>query len=420
MPRVHRPVLRGTRVDEITYDSYFLPMTDQSFDVLIAGGGVVGSSVAYFLASSADADRLRIGVVEPDPGYSTSSTALSVGGIRHQFSTRENILLSLFATEFVRSAPELLRVHGEAPALGFAENGYLFLATEPGKGVLESNHALQVSLGADVRLLPPEDLSDRFSWLETGDLAAGSLGLQGEGWIDPYSLLQAFRKKALALGVEYLEDRVEGLEVRQGKVSTVHLASGRSWRVGGVVNAAGPRARGVAAMAGIEDLPVFPRKRFVYRVHCTQSLPAAPLTIDPSGVYFRPEGPDFLCGVSPPASRDPDTLDLEMEYDLFQEIVWPALAHRVPAFERLKLGSSWAGHYAVNTEDQNAILGPHPEISNFLFANGFSGHGLQQSPGVGRALAEWILHGEYRTIDFTRFGFHRFAAGELIQEENVV
>ena len=399
---------------------YFPPMPDQTFDVLVVGGGVVGSSVAYFLSALSGPGSLRIGVVEADPTYSTSSTTLSVGGIRHQFSTPENILLSQFASDFVRSAPKLLAVDDDVPELGFTEEGYLFLATESGMATLESNHALQISLGAEVALLTPDGMKESFPWLSVSDLAGGALGLRGEGWLDPYSLLQALKKKAKAQGVEYVRDRVVGVEVEKGKVIGAHLASGRVLEVGILVNAAGPRAEELARQAGIDDLPVRPRKRLVYRFHCPEPLPRTPLTVDPSGVYFRPEGPDFLCGVAPPENEDPDTLDLTMEYDLFHEVVWPTLAHRVPAFETLKLGSSWAGHYAVNTADQNAILGPHPLIPNFLFANGFSGHGLQQAPGVGRALAEWIIHGEYRTIQLDRFGFHRFASGDLIREENVV
>jgi FAD-dependent oxidoreductase domain-containing protein 1 len=395
-------------------------MTSQSFDVLIVGGGVMGSSIAYFLANHPDAQGLRIGVVERDPGYTTTSTALSVGGIRHQFSTRENVLLSLYTSEFVRSASETLRVGDESPEVWLVENGYLFLASEPGKPTLESNQALQNSLGADIHLLDAADLKGRFPWLHVDDLACGGFGMTGEGWIDPYSLLQAFRKKAQSLGVEYLHDEVTSFEMDNGKVTSARTASGRTHKLGTVVNAAGPRAREVAALVGIPDLPVFPRKRFVYRVTCPESFPTAPLTIDTSGVYFRPEGPEFLCGVSPLPEDDPDTYDLTMDYRLFEDVVWPALAHRVPAFERLKVGSSWAGLYSVTAEDHNAVIGPHPEITNFIFANGFSGHGLQHSPGVGRGVAEYIISGEYRTIDLTRFGFSRFERGALILEEKVI
>jgi len=422
-----------------------------SWDVLIIGGGVIGSAIAYFLAA-AEAERLgagsggggsdgagspirassadprpalggrplRIAVVERDPTYATSSTALSVGGIRQQFSTKENILLSGFSAEFFRRAPELLAVDGEKPDLSFVEAGYLFLATEAGLPVLRRNHALQRELEAEVIILSPEEVVQRFPWMGAKDLAAGSLGLRGEGWLDPHSLLQALKRKAGALGVTFLTDEVVEMRARNHRIEAVILASGETFPVGLVVNAAGPRAAEVARMAGITDLPVRPRKRFVYRIHCREGLPGCPLVVDPSGVYFRPEGRDFLCGASPGPDQDHDTLDLEMEYALFHEVVWPALARRVPAFEAVKLGHSWAGHYALNTLDRNAILGPHPEFPNFCLANGFSGHGLQHAPGVGMALSELILYGEYRTLNLDRFSFERFARGELILEENVV
>ena len=395
-------------------------MPDDHFDVLIVGGGVIGSSTAFFLSARGAAPGLRVAVVERDPTYTHASTALSVGGLRQQFSTPENILLSRFTAEFLSSAHRELAVGDDTPDLGFVEAGYLFLASRAGLGVLTANHARQTSLGAEVALLAPEQLKSRFPWLEVGDLAGGSLGLRGEGWLDPYSLLQAFKRKAVAQGVVYLQDGVTEIGVASGRVSGVRTASGRRLGVGALVNAAGPRAREGALMAGIDDLPVRPRKRIVYRIHCREPLPGAPLTIDPSGVYFRPEGSGFLCGVSPPESQDPDTLDLELEYRWFEEIVWPTLAHRVPAFQAVKLRSSWAGHYAVNTIDQNAIVGPHPRLENLFFANGFSGHGLQHAPGIGRALSELILWGGFRSLDLSRFGFQRFASGNLIKEVNVV
>jgi len=395
-------------------------MSTPPYDILIAGGGVIGSSIAYFLSAQPEGRKLRICVVEPDPTFARSSTALSIGGIRQQFSTPENIRLSLFSAEFFRRAGETLAVQGEGPDLGFREEGYLFLATAAGLPVLEKNRARQVELGAEVEILDPGALRARFPWLQVSDLAGGSLGMRGEGWLDPYSLLLALKGKARDQGVSFVEDEVVGISSADGRVETVTLAGDGPVSVGWVVNAAGPRAADLALLAGIPHVPVRPRKRFVYGVQTSGDIPGCPLVIDPSGVYFRPEGKGFLCGVSPPTDRDPDTLDLEMEYELFYEEVWPVLARRVPAFDSLRLGASWAGHYAYNPLDQNAILGPHPERENFLFANGFSGHGLQHSPGIGRALSELILHGEYRTLDLSRFGFHRFAENALIREENVV
>lgn len=380
----------------------------------------MGSSVAYFLASDPRSRNLRIAVVERDPSYARSSTALSVGGIRQQFSTPENIALSLFSASFFRNAGETLSVGDEKPDMGFREGGYLFLATAAGLPILERNHALQLGMGAEVERLDPAAIRDRFPWLDLDEIAGGTLGVRGEGWLDPYSLLQAFKKKAQALGVFYISDTVEGFASRGGRVVEATLPGAGRVSVGSVVNAAGPRAKDVATLAGILDLPVRPRKRMVYRVRSPGNLPECPLVIDPSGVYFRPEGDGFLCGVSPPAAEDPDTLDLDPEYGLFYDRVWPTLARRVPAFDSLRLEGAWAGLYAFNVEDQNAILGPHPDLPNFFFANGFSGHGLQQSPGIGRALSELLLSGRFETLDLGRFGFGRFREGRLVCEENVV
>jgi glycine/D-amino acid oxidase-like deaminating enzyme len=159
----------------------------------------------------------------------------------------------------------------------------------------------------------------------------------------------------------------------------------------------------------------------VYHVEAPISLGAAPLTIDPSGVYFRPEGPTYLTGYSPQGDDpDPDTLDLIVDRSRFESHVWPALAHRVPAFDQLRLLDAWAGLYEVNTLDHNAIVGPHPRVRYLLFANGVSGHGLQQAPAVGRGLAEWIAAGRYESLDLSPLGYERIERGEPITELNVV
>jgi len=390
----------------------------ESSDIIIVGGGVIGSAAAYYLASSADFTG-RITVIERDPSYRTCSTTLSCGSIRHQFSTPENIRMSQYGTTFLREAGELLKVDGDSPDVGFVEQGYLFLATDAGRPTLEQNHRLQTGLGADIALLEPEQLAERMPWLRTDDLAAGSLGIQGEGWFDPYALLMGLRRKARSLGVEYLHDEVTALGRENRRITSVTLASGKRIACGTVINAAGPRASLVAGMAGIV-LPVHPRKRSVFVFHCREALPACPLVVDPSGMYFRPEGDGFICGISPDAGNDPDTLDSDVDWSLFEETIWPLLAHRVPAFEAIRQQQAWAGHYAYNTVDQNAILGPHPEIDNLLFANGFSGHGLQQSPAVGRALAEWVTQGDSTTLDLERMGFAALLEGRQLRELNVV
>ena len=388
-------------------------------DVVIVGGAIIGSAVATFLAARPDFDG-RIVVVERDPTFRTSSTTLSAASIRLQFSTPLNIEISRFGVAVLKHLSDYLAVDGEVPEVDFVENGYLFLATEAGRTVLERNHALQRSLDVPVVLLSPTDLTERFPWLNTDDLAAGSLGVADEGWFDAYALLQGFRRKARALGVAERAGEVVGIDRVGDRVTGVRLADGSSIGADWIVNAAGPRAASIADMVGV-DLPVRPRKRHVYHLEAPVSLGAAPLTIDPSGVYERPEGATYIAGYSPrDGEADPDTLDLGTDRAPFEQIIWPALAHRVPAFDRLRLLDTWAGHYEVNTLDHNAIIGPHPVIGNLLFANGFSGHGLQQAPAVGRGLAEWIATGRFETIDLGPLGFERIARNEPIRELNVV
>ena len=388
-------------------------------DVVIIGGAIVGSSVATFLAMRPDFDG-RVVVVERDATFRTSSTTLSAASIRLQFSTPLNIEISRFGVDLIRHPERYLAVDGHAPEVDFVENGYLFLATDAGLATLEHNHALQRRLDVPVALLTPSDLRARFDWLRTDDLAGGSLGLADEGWFDAYALLQGFRRRARSLGVEERIGEVVGLERDGSRIRGVRLADGSSIEAGWVVNAAGPRAADVARMVDVE-LPVRPRKRLVYHVEAPVSLGAAPLTIDPSGVYFRPEGAGYITGFSPRDGQpDPDTLDLVADRAPFESLVWPALAHRVPAFDRLRLLDAWAGHYEVNTLDHNAIVGPHPTITNLLFANGFSGHGLQQAPAVGRGLAEWIVTGGWETLDLSPLGYERVARNEPIRELNIV
>jgi len=388
-------------------------------DVVIIGGAIIGSSVATFLASRPDFDG-RIVVVERDPTFRTSSTTLSAASIRLQFSTPLNIEISRFGVELMKHPERYLAVDGEVPEIDFVENGYLFLATDAGLATLEDNHAVQRALDVPVALLTPAELHHRFEWLQTDDLAGGSLGLADEGWFDAYALLQGFRRRARSLGVEGRVGEVVALDRDGDRISGVRLADGGRIGADWVINASGPRASRVADMAGV-DLPVRSRKRIVYHVEAPISLGAAPLTVDPSGVYFRPEGSTYITGFSPRENEvDPDTDDLGADRAPFETFVWPTLARRVPAFDRLRLLDAWAGHYEVNTLDQNAIVGPHPVITNLLFANGFSGHGLQQAPAVGRGLAEWIATGHYETLDLTPLGFARIDRNEPLRELNIV
>lgn len=389
------------------------------YDVVIVGGAVVGSATAYFLAAD-PAFGGRVLVVERDLGYARSATARSVASIRHQFSTPENIRMSMYGTEFVRRAADLLALPGEAPPdLGFHEGGYLFLAGAAGAAALAGNVALQQREGAQVVLLDRDALARRFAWLRCDDLAAAALGTAGEGWLDAHALMVALRRKAQSLGVQVLEGEAVALRREGGRVTGVRLADGSAIGAGCVVNAAGTGAAALAATAGIA-LQVQPRKRCVFFFRTPNAVAPCPLVVDPSGMYFRPEGQGFLCGIAPPAHADPPSSDLDVDHALFDDVLWPLLAARVPGFEALKLVSAWAGHYDVHLLDHNPVIGAHPQLDGMLFANGFSGHGLQHAPAVGRALAELIVHGRYRTLDLSRLGWQRVLDGTPLAEANVV
>ena len=391
----------------------------KNYDVIIIGGGIIGSSTAYFLSAQEDFQG-SIALIEPDPAHKNSSTGLSVGGIRQQFSTLLNIRISQFALQFLSRIDELLTVDGYNPEVKLTANGYLTLSTARGLDDLLHNYRIQSESGTHGRLLYQKELGEEFHFLNVNDLSAGIFGHSAEGWIDPYSLLKRFVNKAVENGVECIRNTVKGLDITGGKINSAILENGDNYTASIFVNACGPKAAGLVRMAGINDLPVQSRKRqvFVFRSHI--DLPGCPLVVDPSGVYFRPEGKQFLCGMSPPGDQDPETDDANIDNSFFEDVIWPVLANRVPAFEAVRREHAWAGHYAYNTIDQNAIIGYHPKISNMLLANGFSGHGLQQAPAIGRGISELITYGKYKSLDLTEFSFERFENGELIIERLVV
>jgi FAD-dependent oxidoreductase domain-containing protein 1 len=394
-----------------------IALTPPSSDVAIIGGAAIGSAVAYFLKVELGHSG-SVTVVERDPSYARSATTLSAASIRQQFSTPENIRMSRFGIEVFR---ELEDRFGRGADIGFREGGYLLLASEAGEETLRRNWEVQRAEGADIALLGPAGLAERFPWLSVAGIAAGAFGRTGEGWFDAHSLLNLFRKAARAAGAVYVTGAVTSIEREGGRIASVRLASGERIACGTLVNAAGPQAGDVAEMAGVA-LPVEPRKRSVFVVRCRTPLPGMPLLVDPGGIYVRPEGDVFICGggedeVGEARAADGD---FDVDYTLFEEVVWPALAIEVPAMEELKLVRAWAGHYDYNAFDQNAVIGPHPRIPNFIFANGFSGHGLQQAPAAGRAVAELIMSGRFQTLDLSAFGYERILENRPVHELNVI
>ena len=390
----------------------------ETYDVVIAGGAVMGSSTAFHLAADPGFSG-RILVVEKDLSYARAATSLSLSSIRQQFSSAVNIRVGLAGVRFLREAKERLSVEGEGPDLPLTENGYLYLASEAGAQVLRDNHVVQQREGADIALLSPEDIRARFPFLSLEGVALGALG-SGEGWFDSYLLLQAFRRKARSLGVVYREDEVVAVEREGARVTGVRLASGARIGCGAFVNTAGASGAARIALGLGVDIPVRSRKRCVFVFEAKERWPDCPLVIDPSGVYFRPEGRAYVCGVSPPEAEDPDSDDFEVIWPQFEDILWPVLATRAPALENLRLVRAWAGHYDLNLFDHNAIVGRLPGFENAYIAAGFSGHGVQQSPAVGRGLAELIAQGRYIALDLSDFAYERIPAGRPLLERNVI
>jgi len=391
-----------------------------SSDIVIVGGGVMGSATAFFLLSDPGFSG-RVTVVEKDPTYRFASSALSASSIRQQFSTPLNIQLSLFGIGFLRDIARHLALPGETLSIGLREPGYLIMATAEHEDLLRRNVALQRAHGADTTVLSPADMKQRFPWIETDGVAAAGFGLTGEGSFDGPALMQAFRRKAASIGARYVHGEVVAVEKAGPRVAAVRLADGSRIACGAMVLAAGPSSGTVAALAGVE-LPVRPRKRTVFVFRSPAVLPRCPLVIDTNGVWVRPEGDGFVAGVSPPDHEDADAdpADFEMDHHFFDDPIWPTIAARIPAFEQLRLSGGWAGHYEVNTLDHNAVIGPHPEIANLVFVTGFSGHGMQQAAAAGRAVGELLVHGAYRTIDVSLFGYERIRDGRPVRELNVI
>lgn len=385
------------------------------YDVVIIGGGVVGSSIAFHLA---DAGRLSVLVIERDPSYARASSALSASSIRQQFTTPVCMQMSRYSFDFFRDIGDLLAVDGARPDIGLTERGYLYLAEKGREAGLRAAIQLQRENDVPVLSLTPEELAKRFPWLTADDLGLGAYGTAGEGWFDGYSVMQAFRVKARSLGVKYIHDTVTGLIIDNGRVCKILTSSGQSVSADVVINAAGPQAASIAYLAGF-DLPVAPEKRTIFAFRCADPVADMPLVVDPSGFYVRPEGAGYIAG-GPAAKPDADPNDLEADYEQFDDFMWPRLAKRIPVFERIKMTRAWAGHYEMSQFDHNAFIGWMPGVDKLMVASGFSGHGMQHSPATGRGVAELVLHGSFQTLDLSPLSLDRLTRDERINELNVI
>lgn len=384
-------------------------------DVLIAGAGVMGAATAFWLTRLEP--KLRVVLVERAPDFAQASSSLSASSIRQQFSSPVNIMLSQFGVQFLREADRWLGP-GSQEALALNEAGYLYLAAGPEQAsALRDLHAVQRSHGVEVALLEPEALSRRFPWLQTNDLDLGSLGLRGEGWFDGPGLHQRLLQAARRQGAEVWHDEVLSIQVQGQCLQALTLAHRGQLSPGTFVNAAGAWAARLSP-PGSEPLPIEASRRSVFVLSCPQVLPDCPLLIDPSGFWLRPEG-RFLITGREPLSDAPD-LPLEPDWSEMDDTHWERLAQRVPALEALRIERAWAGYYEMNRFDHNAFMGPHPQLKDYAVISGFSGHGMQHAPGAGLALAEWLLHGQPRSIDVRPLGMRRWLDRQPMLEANVI
>lgn len=442
----------------------------------------MGLASAVHLARKGLGDKVVI--IERDTSYKYCSALLSAGGVRQQFSLPENIRMSMYSADFMAdylkcgaNSDSNNKDEQHDDEIAFKPHGYLFLgSTEESKRILQTNNDTQRACGVDwIHMADRNELSKLYPWLNTDDLLVGSYSHkdQGtkEGYFDPWGLMQCMKREALRNNVLFVEGQVDrvhcvsnnnaspGIGDPELTIDSIHLRHGKHDNndieeirgLEALINTTGAWSHefveqtickqnssllSPAQQQDILDLiPIERRKRCVFYVHCpgkhefSHPVPntTTPLAIDPTGVYFRSEGSapgHFICGVSPDADVDTAFSDDEsleiVDHHLFEETIWPTLAHRIPAFNELKVKSAWSGFYDYNRVDQNAIIGYHPSFTNLICAGGFSGHGLQMSPAAGNAVAELLLYKEFRSINLKAFSFDRLKANEPYWETGIV
>ena len=370
---------------------------NESYDVILVGGGVMGCAAAYYLLRYDD--KLKIAIIEKDPTYARASTTLSDGNIRIQFNLKENIQISQYGLQVLEDFATEMAVGDDRPDVAFRRQGDLFLFDKNGRDIAEQGFALQESLGCEIEWLSPDEIQQRYPLLDMKSCAGGTFG-RNEGTMDPHAVLQAYKNKAVSLGAHFIQAEVLALNTKDNRISGVNLTSGITLSSSIVVNSAGPWVPQIAHTIGIE-LPIVPVKRQVFVLETSaRSQHDLPLIVFPSGLYIIQEhGGHFLCAKS--LEEDPIGYDdFSWSQQHFTEKIWPELVEYVPSFDRLKIASGWAGLYAVNTLDGNAILGEWPEIKGLYLMGGFSGHGFQQCFAAGRYIAEQIL-GQIPSLDLS-------------------
>lgn len=382
-----------------------------NYDVVIVGGGVMGSSTAYHLLKADPS--LSIAVFERDSSYTNASTVLSDGNVRTQFNLEENIRISQYALEILKTFSDDMEVSTSRPVVTARQQGNLFLVDAAGKNDAIAGMKTQQSLGCNVEWLEASHIGELYDRYQPIGIVGGTLG-HDDGSIDPTALLRGYRAKAADQGAEYVESHASNLIANDSRMRGLRLMSGEEVRCERVVLTAGAWSTALAAGIGIE-LPVKPLMRTVYVVSTPFQSEGLPSVFLPGGIYAISESDNiWLMGWSRP--EDPEGFDfVPGSRQRFEDLIWPHLVAHLPAFERLQVERSWAGLYAVNTLDGNAILGEWPTTYGLFLATGFSGHGLQQAPAVGRYLAELILEAPHE-LDLWRLGGQRILDKEPLHE----
>ncbi len=378
-------------------------------DVVIVGGAVMGSATAYYLARVEPS--LRVVVVEKDPSYRYSSSLLSDGNVRIQFNLEENIRISQYAMEILETFPDDMAVGSFRPDPAPKRQGNLFLTSAADEAIARQGMERQIALGCEVEWLDADEIARRYPPYAGTGFSGGTFS-QNDGAVDPNAVLHGYRRKAESMGVEYVTGEVTRFLARDGAMTGVELADGSTVEAPIVMNAAGAWGTDLAATVGV-DLPVLPVMRTVYVVE-TPLTDTLPSVFHPNGIYLLPEHEgSFSVAWSLP--DDPVGFDFTFSRGRFDEVIWPKLVETMPAFESLRVTGGWAGLYAVNTFDGNAILGEWPDLEGLYLANGFSGHGFQQCHAVGRYIAE-LMTGRAPFLDLARFGPQRIIDGDPYPE----
>ncbi|CAB4055045.1 FOXRED1 [Lepeophtheirus salmonis] len=378
---------------------FYKPGFRAFYDIIIVGG-------------------FQLAIIERDLDYRNTPTVLSVGGIRQQFSTPENVLMSLQSADFYRHLDKFLFINGQhLPTVHYQPHSYLYLASEEGASQMEANHRMQISYGAKSELLSARKIKDMFPWINTDGIAIGSLGMENEGFIDSKSLLQALKIKCIDLGADFIHGEVHNM-VSQLDETEIHKDSADTWE--------DEKRR---MFNRVSEVHVELTDGDVFPIHSSQFVIAggaesghlAYLAGIGAGSEGNRGGPglDTPMVVDPSGPKENDNLDVDLDY--FDEHIWPYLVNRIPHLSKnTKITDAWSTIYDMNLHDHNPIIGPHPYQGSVLFATGFSGQGLSLAPAVAKALSEYIIENDYKTIDVSRLHFHRLLKDQEIWETTII